>query len=112
MSSQTLALDDLAVPLRALRLLSLDFGHLAAPNVAVSVIYPGQLELTFHDDLPGFEAWREALGVAPDVVTYREQSGGRTRLLLAAVDYAGAEVHLTGFANVDIPAPTAAGGSV
>ena len=60
--------------------------------------------MTFYDDLPGFEAWRETLGAVPDAVTYREQSDGRTRVLSTVVDYAGAEVHLTGFADVVAPA--------
>ncbi|MGW0699244.1 hypothetical protein ACWD0A_07900 [Streptomyces sp. NPDC002867] len=102
--SDALTLDDLAVALRVLRLLAADFGHLPAPSVRVSHIYPERLELTFYDDLPGFEAWREALGGAPDAVTYREQSDGRTRVLLTVVDYAGAEVHLTGFADIVTPA--------
>lgn len=97
---ENLTLDDLAVPLRALRLLATDFGHLAAPDVKVSPIYPERLELTFHEDLSGFEAWREALEVPPAAVTYGEQSGGRTRVLTADVGYAGAVVHLTGFADV------------
>ncbi|MFE6173713.1 hypothetical protein [Streptomyces sp. NPDC056464] len=102
--SENLTLDDLAVPLRALRLLAADFGHLPAPAVHVSTIYPERLELTFYDDLPGFEAWREALGIAPDAVTYREQGDGRTRFLRASVDHAGAVVHLTVYADVVAPA--------
>ncbi|GAB2974144.1 hypothetical protein GCM10023080_043150 [Streptomyces pseudoechinosporeus] len=107
--SETLMLENLAAPLRALRLLSVDFGHLPAPTVRMTHIYPGRLELTFHDDLPSFEAWREALGAAPDAVTYGVQSGGRTRVLSTVVDYAGAEVLLTGFA--DVVAPATVGGA-
>ncbi|MFF0158708.1 hypothetical protein ACFYRY_14400 [Streptomyces sp. NPDC005263] len=107
--SEDLTLDDVAVPLRALRLLAADFGHLPAPDVHVSTIYPDRLELTFYDDLPGFEVWREALGVAPDAVTYREQGNGRTRVLRASVDHAGAVVQLTGYA--DVVAPVLVGGS-
>ncbi|AWI30139.1 hypothetical protein [Streptomyces tirandamycinicus] len=107
--SDALTLDDLAVPLRALRLLAADFGHLSAPSVQVSTVYPERLELTFYDDLPGFETWREALGIVQDAVTYREQSDGRTRVLRTAVDYAGAVVRLTGYA--DIVAPVLAGGA-
>ncbi|MFH8793291.1 hypothetical protein [Streptomyces sp. NPDC017941] len=106
--SAMLTLDDLAVPLRVLRLLAAEFGHLAAPSVQVSTIYPNQLDLTFHDDLPGFEEWRAALEIAPDAVTYGEQAH-RTRVLNASVEYAGAVVELTGFA--DIVAPVAAGGA-
>jgi hypothetical protein len=107
--SDALTLDELAVPLRALRLLAADFGHLSAPSVQASTLYPDRLELTFFDDLPGFEAWREALGIAPEAVTYREQSDGLTRVLRTTVDYAGAVVRLTGYA--DIVAPMLVGGA-
>ena len=106
--SENLTLDDLAVPLRALRLLAGDFGHLPAPVVHVSTIYPEQLDLTFYDDLSGFEVWREALRIAPDAVTYGEQSQGRTRVLRASVDHAGATVQLTAYA--DVVAPVVVGG--
>ncbi|WP_033321218.1 hypothetical protein [Streptomyces yerevanensis] len=101
--SEGLTLDDLAVPLRALRLLAADFGHLPAPSVEVSTIYPDRLKLTFFDDLSGFEAWRDALGIAPDAVTYREQSGGRTRVLKATAEHAGAGVDLVGYSDVTAP---------
>lgn len=107
--SDALTVADLAVPLRGLRLLAADFGHMPAPSVQVSTVYPERLELTFYDDLPGFEAWREALGIAPDAVTYREQSDGRARVLRTTVDYAGAVVRLTGYAN--IVAPVLVGGT-
>lgn len=107
--SETLTLDDLATPLRALRLLAVDFGHLPAPEVHVSPIFPDRLELTFHRGLPDFEAWREALGVAPDVVVCREQSDGRARVLKASADYAGATVELTGYG--DVRAPELVGGA-
>ncbi|MGW1557582.1 hypothetical protein ACWCQ1_13865 [Streptomyces sp. NPDC002144] len=106
--SERLKLDDLSVPLRALRLLATDFGHLPAPSVAVSTIYPDRLKLTFYDDLSGFEAWRDALGIAPDAVDYREQSDGRTRVLRAAVDHAGAGVDLVGYGDVTIAARSGA----
>ncbi|MBQ0850142.1 hypothetical protein J8N05_18240 [Streptomyces sp. BH-SS-21] len=102
--SGTLTLDEVAVPLRALRLLSVDFGHLPAPSVHVSTIYPERLELSFYNDLCGFEMWREALGVAADAVTYREQTDGRTGVLSASVDHAGATVLLIAYADVVTPA--------
>ncbi|MGW3416632.1 hypothetical protein [Streptomyces phaeochromogenes] len=104
--SENLTLDDVAVPLRTLRLLASDFGHLPAPTVSISPIYPERLELAFHDDLPGFEMWREALGIVPDAVTYREQSDGRTRVLRASVDHAGSVVRLTAYADIVTPALT------
>ncbi|MEU0646154.1 hypothetical protein [Streptomyces umbrinus] len=102
-------LDDLAVPMRALRLLAVDFGHLPAPTVSISPIYPDRLELSVHFGLPGFEAWREALNVAPEDVTYREQSGGRTCVLRTSAAYAGAELELIGYGDVAAPVPAEAG---
>ncbi|MEV5937965.1 hypothetical protein [Streptomyces sp. NPDC051994] len=96
----TLTLEGLGVPLRALRLLAVDFGHLPAPEIDVSTIYPDQLALRFHDDLHGFEAWRAALSVAPDAVELRAQGGGRTWRLEADADYGGARVYLVGYAAV------------
>lgn len=106
--SDGLTLDDLAVSLRVLRRLAADFGHLAAPAVHVSTIWPDRLELSFHGDLAGFEAWRDALGIAPDAVTHGTQSGGRTRVLLASGEYAGAAVKLAGYADIPAPAPVGA----
>ncbi|WP_460067131.1 hypothetical protein [Streptomyces sp. YKOK-I1] len=111
MSTETLTLDGLAVSLRVLRLLAVDFGRLPAPTIDVSPIFPDQLGLRFHDDLAGFEAWREALGIVPDNVDYREQGDCSTHVLKASVDYAGAVLELTGFGDVDTPAPAAAGGA-
>ncbi|MFF0729930.1 hypothetical protein [Streptomyces sp. NPDC004134] len=102
--NEGLTLDGLAVPLRVLRLLRVDFGHLPAPDVQVSPIYPNRLQLTFHNGLSDFESWREALAVAAEAVAYREQSDGRTRVLRAYGDYAGAEVELTGYGDVHAPA--------
>ncbi|MBI0297982.1 hypothetical protein JBE04_26840 [Streptomyces sp. PRKS01-29] len=106
--NDALTLDELAVPLRALRLLATDFGHLPAPCTRVSTVYPDQLELSFYDDLTDFEAWREALGIAPDAVECREQGGGRTRALSLTTDYAGAALRLVAYA--DVPAPATAAG--
>jgi hypothetical protein len=106
--SENLTLDDLSVPLRVLRLLMVDFGHLPAPHVHVSPIYPNRLELSFHFGLPGFEAWREALDIAPDAVTYGVQGDGRTQVLRTLVDYAGAELELIGYGDVCAPVPVGA----
>ncbi|MFE7442183.1 hypothetical protein ACFU7X_17205 [Streptomyces chartreusis] len=103
--SEGLTLDGLAVALRALRLLTVDLGHLPAPCVDVSTHFPNRLALSFHDDLAGFEAWRESLGITPDAVTHGTQSAGRTRVLKATADFAGAALELTGFAEISDPAP-------
>ncbi|NEC87892.1 hypothetical protein [Streptomyces sp. SID12501] len=102
--SATLALDCLSAPLRALRVLAVDFGHLPAPHVDVTTVYPDRLRLSFHDDLSVFEAWREALGVDPDMVDYREQSAGQTRVLKVFVDFSGAVLELTGYSDMPVAA--------
>ncbi|MBF6046395.1 hypothetical protein GO001_14365 [Streptomyces sp. NRRL B-1677] len=101
-----LSLGDLRAPLVVLRLFGADLAHLPAPCVSVSTIFPDRLELSFHDDgLAGFEAWREALGMAPEAVSYHEQSAGSTRVLRAESDYAGARVELVGYAKIPAAAP-------
>ncbi|MGD3106272.1 hypothetical protein [Streptomyces sp. YGL11-2] len=105
--NEPLTLDGLAAPLRVLRLLAADFGHLPAPNVDLSHIYPERLTLRFHEGLHAFEAWREALAVPPEKVTHDVQGDGTTRVLTAWTDYAGAHVHLHGYTDV----PTADGGA-
>lgn len=103
--NENLTLDGLAVALRALRLLAVDFSHLPAPDVHASPIFPDRLELSFHRGLPDFEVWREALNISPDAVVYREQGDGRTRVLKASVDFAGAALELTGYSDVCVPEP-------
>ncbi|MGW3284054.1 hypothetical protein ACWDR3_05315 [Streptomyces sp. NPDC001002] len=106
--SDALTLDGLSVALRALRLLAVDFGHLSAPVVHVTTIWPDRLALEFHDDLSGFESWREALGIAPDSVTYDTQSAGRTRVLRTMTEYAGATLELVGYGHLPAPEPAGA----
>ncbi|MFF9035033.1 hypothetical protein ACF090_06120 [Streptomyces sp. NPDC014892] len=101
--SENLTLDGLTAALRALRLLVTDFGHLPAPTVRVSPIYPDRLELSLHSGLPDFEAWREALGLAADGVTCHVQGDGRTRVLRTVAAYAGAELELIGYGDVRAP---------
>jgi hypothetical protein len=93
-------LRDMAAPLAALRVLLSDFAALPAGWVRVSDHYPDRLELSFHDNLGAFETWRDALGIAPESVTCGEQGDGRTRVLKAEVDYAGARVALTGYSAI------------
>lgn len=105
--SGMLTLDGMAAPLRVLRLLAVDFGHLPAPSVDLSNVYPERLTLRFHDGLHAFETWREALAVPAEDVTHRVQGHGTTRVLEASAVYAGAEVHLYGYSD----GPTPAGGA-
>ncbi|WP_405789670.1 hypothetical protein OG753_21305 [Streptomyces sp. NBC_00029] len=96
----TATLSSLDAPLRVLRLFAAEFPHLPAPCVRVTTIFPGRLELSFHDDFAGFEAWRDALGIAPESVSHGVQGGGCTRVLEAESDYAGALLRLVGFAKI------------
>ncbi|MFE2311906.1 hypothetical protein ACFXC8_01670 [Streptomyces sp. NPDC059441] len=107
--SGNLTLDDLVMPVRVLRLLAADFGHLPAPTVGISPIYPDRLELSLHSGLPGFEAWREALGVAPEAVHYRVQRDGQTGVLRSTATYAGVELELIGYGDVAVPVTVEAG---
>jgi hypothetical protein len=93
----TLTLNDLTVPLRALRMLAVDFPDLPVVDVRVTPIYPDRLELTLHRDLSAFEAWRAALGIPAGTLTYQELEG-LTLVLQGVAEYAGATVELTGFA--------------
>ncbi|KKD04937.1 hypothetical protein [Streptomyces sp. WM6386] len=107
--SQNLTLEDLAAPMRALRLLAIDFGHLPAPTVSISPIYPDRLELALHSGLLDFEAWREALDAAPGDVEYRVQGDGRTSVLRTIAAYAGAELELVGYGDIAVPVLAEAG---
>ncbi|MEU3750984.1 MULTISPECIES: hypothetical protein [Streptomyces] len=107
MSPLTLA--DLSAPLMTLRMLGAEFPHLPAPCVTVSTVYPERLELSFHDDFAGFEAWREALNIAPESVVHRVQVGGQTGVLRVRATFAGAELELTGYAKVPALEPVLSG---
>ena len=103
---------DLSTPLLALRLLTVEFSHLPAPDVTVSTVYPERLELTFHDDFAAFEAWREALSIAPESVAHRVQAVGQTGVLRVHGTFAGAELMLVGYAQVPAAGPVLAGSGV
>ncbi|MGC4981611.1 hypothetical protein ACLQ18_13360 [Streptomyces sp. DT193] len=101
--SEILTLEALSAPLRALRLLAVDFPDLPAPVVHVTAIYPDRLALSVHESDGGFtafEAWRTALGIAPDAVDFHVQCNSRTGVLNAHTRYGGADIELTGYAQV------------
>ncbi|MFE9878628.1 hypothetical protein [Streptomyces sp. NPDC005784] len=96
-------LEALSAPLRALRLLALDFPHLPAPVVHVTAIYPDRLALSLHEQDGGFaafEAWRTVLGIEPDAVDFHVQCNHRTGVLTAQTVYDGADIELTGYTQV------------
>ena len=76
-----------------------------SPDEQASPVFPDRLERSFHCGLPDFEVWREALGISPDAVVYREQGDGRTRVLKASADFAGAALELTGYGDACAPEP-------
>ncbi|MEV7994886.1 hypothetical protein AB0O67_24135 [Streptomyces sp. NPDC086077] len=94
--SGLLTLAGLSVPMRALRTLAAEYGDLPAPAVGVSTVYPERLELSLHEGLGAFDAWRAALDIRPDEVEFREQAGN-TWTLTASAPYAGAEVRLIAY---------------
>ncbi|MGV9706288.1 hypothetical protein [Streptomyces sp. NPDC003483] len=101
--SDVLTLEGLSAPLRALRMLALDFPDLPAPVVDVTAIYPDRLSLSLHPSNGGFaafEAWRTALGIASDAVDFNVQCDHRTAVMTAHIEYGGADVALTGYTEV------------
>ncbi|MER5359705.1 hypothetical protein [Streptomyces sp. NPDC002785] len=77
------------------------FPDLPAADAAVSRIYPNRVELSVHDDLGYFEAWRSALAISPAQVVLETQCGGGPLMWLCAdavVD--GVAVHLVGYGHV------------
>ncbi|MEV7447125.1 hypothetical protein AB0O22_39310, partial [Streptomyces sp. NPDC091204] len=70
------------------------------PCVSVSTVYPDLLELSFHDDLDGFETWCVALGIPSRNVSHGVQGGGRTRVLKAETSYSGGRVRLIGYTRI------------
>ncbi|MEU3353798.1 hypothetical protein [Streptomyces sp. NPDC037389] len=96
--SDSLPLGEMAVPL--LYELAMTFGHLPAPTVRMSPIFPERLHLAFHDEPGAFEAWREALGIEPDAVAYDTQGDGHTHVLQTSTTYAGAGLDLVAYARI------------
>ncbi|MFI2315985.1 hypothetical protein AMK17_28380 [Streptomyces sp. CB00072] len=95
----------LSAAVTALASLMARFPDLPAVDVHVSTIFPDQLELSAHNDLAAFEAWREALGIAPGAVVHKVQSRGTTRVLDAHAVFTAARLRLVGYSV--IPAPVA-----
>ncbi|MFG2309652.1 hypothetical protein ACGFS9_13405 [Streptomyces sp. NPDC048566] len=86
----------LSVPMRALVALAAECGHLPAPAVGVTPIFPERVDLALHNGLGEFEVWRVALGIRPESVEFGEQTGD-TWVLKAFARYAGAEVRLIAY---------------
>lgn len=94
MSAVTLA--DQAGTLRTLADVAEAFAHLPAAYVAVAPESPDCLEISVHNDLAAFEAWRVALGIQPATVELRVLS--TCMCLKGAGAFSGTSVALTGYA--------------
>lgn len=90
---------DLSRPLALLRLLAADHAELPALDVHISPHSPDFLRLSIHNDLSAFEAWREALGIAPSSVRHNLQSGDTTTVLTAFTEIADAKAELVGYSR-------------
>lgn len=98
----------LSTALKILASLADRFPDLPIADAAISRIY-AQVELSIHDDLGHFEAWRSALGISPvQVVRKTECGGGPLMWLCADTVLDGVTVQLIGYGYV--PADCAAGG--
>jgi phosphoribosylformimino-5-aminoimidazole carboxamide ribonucleotide (ProFAR) isomerase len=91
-------LAELTVPMTLLRTLAIDHPNLPALHVHLSPHQGGRVDLSIHDDLGSFEAWREALGIDPSAVRRNLQSGDMTMVLTAHGEVEGTKVQLTGYA--------------
>ncbi|MEU7149175.1 hypothetical protein AB0B15_14235 [Streptomyces sp. NPDC045456] len=76
------------------------FGHLPAASIHVDLIDPGWVMVAIHDDLPAFEAWREALGVEPSDVEFGLFVERGHMILEARTRFMGAEIEVHGYAPV------------
>lgn len=72
------------------------FPHLPGAAIQVSNIHPGQLDISVHDSLAAYEAWRAALGMLPEWVEQGTQPG--SMVLTTKGRFAGVEVKLVGYA--------------
>ncbi|MFE6080051.1 hypothetical protein [Streptomyces virginiae] len=106
MTTPTIPLSAMAAPLMALRIFADEFRHLPVPWVTISTVYPDLLELSFHDDVDGFEIWCEALRIRPEAVQHSVQRDGRTGVMKAETNYSGGPVELICFTTIPAPEGT------
>jgi hypothetical protein len=95
------------VALEALTVIGRTFAHLPGVDINLSPITPGELTLSVHDDLDGFEQWRTALGIAAEDVDHCQRPGRAHMTLKAKTTFARAAVELVGYA----PALSVEGGA-
>jgi hypothetical protein len=95
MSYETRTVADQKAGLTALARVVAAFPDLPAPEWNVSRVDPEQVDISLHDDLGDFEAWRTVLGIGPDDITYRAQSSAT--VLTAKIQWGEASVNLVGY---------------
>lgn len=88
---------DLSRPLALLRLLAADHPDLPAVDVHISRHSPDRLNLEVHGDLSTFEAWREALAIAPATIRRNLHSGETTMTLSGFGTIADCNIQLVGY---------------
>lgn len=93
---------DQGAPLAAMAQIAAAFRHLPAATLEVGAVYPEDLTVRLHDGLDDFEAWREALGIPVDDITFSARPSGIT--LKARTKFAGAALDLIGYSDA-LPAP-------
>jgi hypothetical protein len=84
--------------IEALAVIGRTFAHLPGVDVNLSPITPGELTLSIHDDLDGFERWRSALGIAAEDVDHYQRPGRSHMTLKGRTTFARAAVELVGYA--------------
>lgn len=88
--------------LEALIVIGRTCAGLPAADFQVGTIWPEQVRISLHHDLPAFEAWRVALLIPEADVEHRVYDGQMT--LTARIQKYGATVELVGYAPA-LPAP-------
>lgn len=73
-------------------------GHLPAAHIATSTVFRDQVDIHLHDGFDAFEAWREALGIAPATVDHHMFEDGRM-YLQATTSFLGVTLQLNGYAT-------------
>lgn len=82
--------------LEALAHIATACAHLPMADFHIGAVYVNTLTISLHDDLSGFERWREALGILASAVEYRALTHNLN--LKAITTFAGATVELVGYA--------------
>lgn len=103
--NRTRTLREQSSPVRLLMQLHTAHPELPGAEFHVSAIYPDRLDVTVHDNMDAFEAWRTALGLDRPVDRSRDQSFW----VVVDGDHGDVPVRLTGHGTADEVAAYMAG---